>query len=316
MIGHAHGNLSGKRLVIFGCGYVGSELVRQGIAKGLRVTALTRNAQKSGLLRQLGAEVVTADLAEASWHSAIPGRADWVVNCVSSGGGGLDGYRESYVKGTHSIVKWGRDCGPMDTMLYTSSTSVYPQGGGAHIDESAATEGVGERGKLLLEAEAATLGGAGLDGACQRAFVLRLAGIYGPSRHHLLDQIKAGQVSGRGDYHLNLIHRDDICAAIWAALESSSNLRGGIYNIADDGAALKSDIVAWIAARLSMPVPPFTGEPAVGRREITPDRVILNAKAKGALGWRPVFSTFREGYENLLSLRDCPTLSAPSQINP
>jgi nucleoside-diphosphate-sugar epimerase len=37
------------------------------------------------------------------------------------------------------------------------------------------------------------------------------------------------------------------------------------------------------------------------RSEVTPDRVIVNARAKAVLGWAPQFPTFREGYENLLS---------------
>src|SRR4051812_17664714 len=104
----AHGNISGKRLVIFGCGYVGSELAREGIARGLRVTALTRNEAKASVLRATGIDVVVADLATDDWHRAIEGGADFAVNCVSSGGAGVAGYRRSYVEGTESIVRWGR----------------------------------------------------------------------------------------------------------------------------------------------------------------------------------------------------------------
>jgi nucleoside-diphosphate-sugar epimerase len=184
-------------------------------------------------------------------------------------------------------------------MLYTGSTSVYPQGGGVRVDESSTTDGGGERAQILLEAERVVREAQG--SAWARAFVLRLAGIYGPGRHHLLEQVRAGEVAGRGDFHLNLIFRDDICAAIWAALTAPATVEGGTFNIADDGAAPKAEIVAWLAARLGKPTPPFTGEPAAGRREVTPDRVIVNARAKAVLGWAPQFPTFREGYENLLS---------------
>ena len=37
-------------IVIFGCGYLGSELARQAIDKGLRVTALTRNPETAAAL--------------------------------------------------------------------------------------------------------------------------------------------------------------------------------------------------------------------------------------------------------------------------
>lgn len=294
----ADGNFSGKHLVVFGCGYVGSEVARQALARGVAVTALTRNAAKAEALRVSGCTVVTSDLASSEWHGQIAQPADLVLNCVSSGGGGVEGYRRSYVEGMASILAWSRSAAPAATIVYTSSTSVYPQGGGARIEEDSPTIGVGERPGLLLEAE--SLLRHGTSGAA-RWFILRLAGIYGPGRHHLLEQVKSGQVAGRGDYRLNVIHREDIAAGVWAAFGAPPEVRNEVINLADDGAAPKAEIVAWLAGRLGLPVPPFTGEPAAGRREVTPDRVIVNRKAKALLGWRPLFPTFREGYEKIVS---------------
>src|SRR5437868_4846656 len=132
----AHGNISGKRLVIFGCGYVGSELAREGLVRGLRVCALTRNEAKAIALRSAGVDVVLADLAADDWHARIEGGPDFAVNCVSSGGAGLAGYRRSYVDGMDSILRWARTRGAVGTLAYTSSTSVYPQDGGGRVDET------------------------------------------------------------------------------------------------------------------------------------------------------------------------------------
>lgn len=284
--------------MIFGCGYVGTEIARQAGARGLRVTALTRNEAVAAGLSATGVEVVVADLADDAWHGRIAGRVDFALNCVSSGGGGLDGYRRSYVGGMASAMAWAAARGAAGTFVYTGSTSVYPQGGGVRVAEAASTDGAGDRAHLLVEAENRLRANRG---ACDRWFVLRLAGIYGPSRHHLLDQVRAGTIAGRGDHRLNLIHRDDICAAVWAAFDAPPAVRDEIFNVADDGAAAKGEIAAWLAARLGVPPPRFTGEPAAGRRGVTPDRTIANDKLKAVLGWRPAFPTFREGYENLLS---------------
>ncbi len=261
------------------------------------MTALTRNADKARHLVTSGAATVIADLADDSWHAhpSLAAGADFALNCVSSGGGGLAGYRHSYLEGMRSIRTWAERA-PVVAMVYNSITSVYPQDGGVRVDESAPTEGAGEAGKVLLEAEACLLAGA------NRGFVLRLAGIYGPGRHHLLDQLREGDgpVAGRGDHSLNLIHRDDIAAAVWAALGAPAGVPGGIFNVADDGAAPKAEVIAWLAARLGRPVPSFTGEPAQGRRKVTPDRIIANDKLKRTLGWSPRYPTFREGYAALL----------------
>jgi nucleoside-diphosphate-sugar epimerase len=297
MTADAHGNLSGKHLVILGCGYVGGEMARQAVVRGLKVTALTRNAAKADLLRAAGVGVVVAELAGEAWHARIPGGADFVLNCVSSGGGGVEGYRRSYVEGMRSILAWARR-GPSGTFIYTGSTSVYPQGGGAVVDEAAATAGAGDTAQVLLEAETLLRNHGG---ACERWFILRLAGIYGPGRHRLLDQVRAGEVGGRAHDHLNLIHRDDICAAIWAALRAPAERRNAVFNVADDAAATRGEITGWLAARLGVPPPRFTDAPATGRRATTPDRIIANARLKQALGWRPVFPSFREGYAALLN---------------
>ena len=140
----AHGNFAGKHLVILGCGFVGGEIARQALERGLRVTALTRNAERAASLRQLGAAAVVADLASEAWHAEV-GQADWALNCVSSGGGGVEAYRRSYLDGMKSVLKWASAGGSPDTLAYTSSTSVYPQGGGVIVDETAAAAGRDER---------------------------------------------------------------------------------------------------------------------------------------------------------------------------
>lgn len=303
-----------RRLIVFGCGYIGGEVARQAVIRGARVTALTRNLQTAERLKEEGVETVVADLASEAWHGQIQGGSDYVLDAVSSGGGGVSGYRNSYVGGMQSLLRWTAGTQPMGTLVYTSSTSVYPQDGGALVDESASTEGGGELPRILLEAEelireprlmdaqgAPPRGdrGAGF----VRSFILRLAGIYGPGRHHLVDQVRRGTVAGRGDHHLNLAHRDDVVRAIWAAFEAPAEVSSGVFNVADDKPTLKREIVAWLAQQLRVPEPLFSGAPAEGRRAVTPDRLIVNAKLKSVLGWNPRYPTFREGYKNMLALR-------------
>jgi len=290
----ADGIYLGKRLVIFGCGYVGAEVARQALARGMKVAALTRNEATAATLRGEGVEAVVADLAGHDWHGRIGGGADFVLNCVSSGGGGLESYARSYFHGMESVLAWMTAAGGAGTLVYTSSTSVYPQGGGAMVDETAATDRTDGRARILMETEE-------LLTAARRWFVLRLAGIYGPGRSYLLEQVRTGEVSGRGEHRLNLAHREDIASAVWAAFGAPPTVANEVFNVADDGAAPKSEVAAWLAARLGVPPPRFSGEPVAGGRRVTPDRIIVNAKIKSVLGWRPRYPTFREGYENLLS---------------
>jgi len=289
-----------KRLVIFGCGYLGTTVAQQARAMGLQVEALTRNSDRAAALAGLGVSAVVADLATDSWHERIAPGAEFVLNCVSSGGGGSDAYRRSYVSGMRSILDWAEG-GAAGTLIYTSSTSVYPQSGGAIVDESGSTEGAGENGRTLREAEVLLEQG---ERARGRWFVLRLAGIYGPARHHLLDQIRDGaaELPGSGAQRLNLAHREDIVAAIWAAFLAPVTVRNRVFNVADNAPATKAEVVEWLAARLGRPPPRFSGGPASARRGFAdpPDRLIDNARLKLELGWRPMYPSFREGYLELI----------------
>ncbi len=293
--------LANKRLVILGCGYVGTAVAREAGAAGLRVQALTRNRERAAELATLGVATVIADLADESWHARIPPGAEYVLNCCSPGGGGMEGYRHSCVEGMRSMLKWAQ-AGPPGTIVYTSSTSVYPQGDGAVVDEAAPTDGAGPAGRILREAEQLlearkTAGG--------RGFILRLAGIYGPGRHHLLDQLRAGAtgMAGEGGHRLNLAQRDDIGAAVFAAFTAPAARAGGIFNVADDAPATKAEVVNWLAERIGRAPPTFTGGAASVRRGFAtpPDRIISNARLKAELGWRPRFPSFREGYAAILS---------------
>ncbi len=286
-----------RHLLVLGAGYVGEGVCRRAVASGVATTALTRNPVTAERLSALGVRTVVADLAGREWHADVPAASTQVVVCVGSGRGGVEGYRHSYLQGMESVVAWGRSRSATGTLVYTSSTSVYPQGDGARVDETAPTPpAASERASLLLRTEETARTWPG------RAFILRLSGIYGPGRHHLLDQLRAGGsvLAGRGDHRLNLIHRDDIVEAVWMALEAPSTLAGQVFNVTDDEPVAKEACVRWLCSRLGRTPPVFSGQAAEGRQRVTPDRIIDNLRIKSVLGWKPRFSGFREGYRALL----------------
>lgn len=293
--------LSGKRLVIFGCGYIGSAVAEAAMAAGARVEALTRNPNKAAALRAAGlTKVVVADLASSDWHSQLEPSPDFVVNTVSSGG--PENYRRAYVGGMQSILTWTSDASsPVGTMVYTSSTAVYPQGGGVTVDETADAPGATPNGAIIRESEEL------LENmpahACTRWFILRLAGIYGPDRHHLLDHLRSGAttLNGSGSHRLNLAHRDDIVAAILACLQAPSSVGREIFNVADRAPARRSEVVHWLAEQLGRPVPAFDGTSTVRRGGAPmPDRVIASGKIQRMLGWQPRYPDYLAGFGVIL----------------
>ncbi|MBP8256046.1 MAG: NAD-dependent epimerase/dehydratase family protein [Opitutaceae bacterium] len=295
--GSKNADFSGRQLLVLGAGYVGEALCRQALARGIDTTALTRNREKAQRLATLGVHCVIGDIASREWHDLVPRNPDLVVNCVSSGGGGIEGYRHSYLDGMASMVAWACTRQGAGTLVYTSSTSVYPQGGGVRVDESASLHPpASEHAGILINTEEIARTWPG------RVFILRLTGIYGPGRHHLLDALRAGETvfSGKGDHRLNLVHLEDILSAVWRALTASPEIKGEAFNVTDDEPVTKADLVGWLSERVGREMPSFADQPSSGRRTGVLERTIDNARIKSVLGWAPLYPNFREGYRRIL----------------
>ncbi len=295
-------DLSCESVFIVGCGYVGIALAQRLLSSGAQVGALTRNRQQVERLRAIGVhECVVADLDDPRWMEQVGGDYRILVNCVSSAGGGLAGYKKSYVDGQKVALAWAQTHG-VERYMYTSSTSVYPQQRGEQVDCTAATEPASDTAQCLLQAEDLVQQAAAV---FERHFVFRLAGIYGPERHFLLDQLRqgAGVIAGRGDYTLNLIHRDDIVELLVLAMQHPKAI-SGIYNVADQGAVHKTEVLAWLAQQTGQPLPTFDPKMHSSRLRRRsgniPDRIVCSLQTRQAFDWQPRYRDYRMGYAALL----------------
>jgi len=294
-------SFAGKHLFICGVGYLGLRIAKQALLRGMQVTGITRSDEKAAQLRKLGLKMVVADLVEQGWYREVPQSVDFVLNCVSAGGGGVNDYIRSYIESNHSLLHWCAG-GFSGHLIYTSSTGVYPFSDGEVVTEDTPFEAQSEKAEILLQAEK-FLEMTGPDNWA----ILRLAGIYGPDRHYLLNQVLSGEAElpGQGDVYLNLIHVEDICRAIWQLWEADSSVLNSIYNVADDLATLKQEVVAWLAEKTGRAMPEFNPSLSKRQRHLPngklPHRIISNSKLKTATGWKPAFPTYREGFKDLIA---------------
>jgi nucleoside-diphosphate-sugar epimerase len=286
-----------ESLVIFGCGYIGLALAKECVGLGWSVTALTRNPESARNAEEIGAHTVLGNLQDDHWWPKIPKGVHHVVNCVGASSPTVEGYQESYLQGMQSIIQWIKQRGnPVRSLVFTSSSSVYPQTDGSVVDEESDTSGASARGQILLSAERLCLEASGPVAACKG--VIRFSGLYGPGRHLLVDKIERGEpMTGSADRILNLLHRDDAVSSILALLQRASAVTGGIFNASDGQHATRGEIARWVAQRLKVPEPVFTGvgDTRGGHRRVD------STKISQVLGWKPKFPDFQSGYEDFLA---------------
>lgn len=280
-----------KHLLIAGHGYLGQAVSRDFLAAGWSVTAVSRETHPPSATPHLRSHA--ADLSSAgSIHdlsSSIP-RPDFIVHCASSGRGGADAYRSVYLDGCRHLL----DAFPGVPLLFTSSTSVYPQTNGSVVTEESPAEPDRETGAILRAAEDLVLARGGI--------VFRLAGIYGPHRSVILKKFLAGEsaIEEDGRRFLNQIHRDDAASAILHA--ATAPLPGGTYNVADSAPRGQLDTFTALAGIFGRPLPPRVPRDLDRKRGWT-HKQVSNAKLLGT-GWTPAHPDFLAAAEAVAATLD------------
>ena len=266
------------RVLIAGCGYVGSAAARLFAKEGWEVIGWTKSGQSAELPGESAISLFAVDITDLQTVCRNSFSADAVVHCASSG---ADSYRHVYRDGAANLAA----CFPSARLIFTSSTSVYPQRDGRPVTEDSPAEPASENAQILRQAEKIVLDNDGI--------VLRVAGIYGPGRSFLLRSVMNG-TSVISDHFVNQVHRDDVASAISFLARSRAVDLPRIFNVVDTNPAPRSEILDWLSTRAGIPLS-SSPAPATTKRGHSNKRV-SNAKLR-ALGWVPAYPSYREGFD-------------------
>jgi nucleoside-diphosphate-sugar epimerase len=270
-----------NRLLIFGLGYSGAAVAKA--ASGFEVTGTSRSG---------AAGMVPFDAAEAAIAAATH-----ILSTVAPDEAGdpvLTRYRKAIAAAPG--LRW---------IGYLSSTVVYGDRDGGWVDETTPPAPSQPRGERRVAAERAwsRFG----DRCCVDIF--RLAGIYGPGRS-AFDDLRAGRARRmiKPGHQFGRIHRDDIGAAVAAAMRQNAPSGVRVFNLADDEPS-ESAVVVEEAARLLGVAPPAAIAYADALPTMSPmarsfwaeNRRVASARTKAALGiaWR--YPSYREGLRAILA---------------
>lgn len=285
------------KIAVLGCGYVGAEFARQARAAGHDVLGIVRSEASRDKLRAEGLAAEAFDLQTGDW-SVLPARFDAVVYAASTGGGGPEAYALAYDIGVKRALAWARAVGA-GSFVFTSSTGVYRQDDGGIVDETSPVGGA-PTADAILGGERAVLAS-----GCAKARVLRFGGLYGPGRHHLVDQLRRGDnvIGGRVDHFINYLHRDDAASSILASIVGGPP-GARVYNVGDGNPVTKEALARWIARRLGVAEPVFDPSAPAGPRvakggRTQPNRIVATGLIRAELPWEPRFSDVFAGLAEL-----------------
>jgi len=267
------------RLLIAGCGDLGSRLGVRWLARGGEVLALRRRVD--GLPSGFGR--IAADLGQPIPAGAIPRGIDAVAYLASADERSPEAYRRAYVDGPRRLLD-ALGAAPA-RFVFASSTAVYGEDAGGWVDEESPTRPETFNGELLCEAEAC------LRRALGEACVLRFSGLYGPGREWMLRRARAGEPGDRR--WGNRIHIDDAAAALEHLLALPRLPQ--LLCVSDDRPALDREVLEHLRRLAGLPAVPEPGEAKSAER----GRRVRNGRlrASGAVLRYPDFAA---GYAAVL----------------
>jgi dihydroflavonol-4-reductase len=135
--------MTNKVLLTGATGFLGQHILRELIAEGFHVRALSRSDQADSQLRAIGAEPVRADMQNASSLSAAVQGVDYVVHTAADTSmwrANNEAQTRTNVEGTKALLAAARDAN-VKGFLHTSSVSAY-----SHLCHETLHENLPQRG--------------------------------------------------------------------------------------------------------------------------------------------------------------------------
>jgi len=262
--------VSAVDVVVLGCGYTGTAVARLALARGMRVAATVRSAERAEIVRQaVGDHVLVAAALGVESVRDIVGPDTHVVVCFPPDGE-TDARVAPAVAGAAAIA-------------YVSSTGVYGARRGTIDDATPVDEAPAPRMARLLAAED-TWRAVG-------ATVLRCPAIYGPDRG-LHRRIVRGEhrIAGDGGTYTSRIHVEDLAALLLA----TRPLRGATFVVGDAAPATQREVSEWVAAEYGVPYPPHV-DPSEVHETLRADRRVDGTHALAVLGVTLTYPHYRDG---------------------
>ncbi|MBL8414668.1 MAG: SDR family oxidoreductase [Propionivibrio sp.] len=236
-----------QKLLIVGCGDVARRTLPR-LLGHYRVFALLRDPTQFAYWRARGACPLLADLDRASSLRRIGGLADIVLHFAPPPERGTVDTRTRRL-----LAALNRGKSLPQRLIYISTSGVYGDCAGAHIDETRALHPTSARATRRVDAERQLRRFGLRSGVC--VSILRAPGIYAAERLPI-ERLQKGTsvLQVDDDVFTNHIHADDLAMLTCAALRFGRANR--CYNASDDSVLKMGDYFDLVAERFGLPRAP------------------------------------------------------------
>jgi nucleoside-diphosphate-sugar epimerase len=294
------------------------------VADGHEVVGITRTQSKLGMLRELGAAGVVADLLDPEQVARVVAEAEpeVIIHQLTALNRDFDvkhfdrTFEETNrlrTEATDHLLAAGRAVGVKRFIAQSFTSWPYARTGGAVKTEEDPLDpnppaAMRQSMRAIRHLESAVTGADWTEG-----IVLRYGGFYGPGTNfapeggEMVETVRKRKfpVVGSGAGVWSFVHIEDAADATVAAIEHG---RRGIYNIVDDEPAPVAEWLPAAASAVGAPpprhLPRWLGRMLAGEAVtvmMTEVRGASNAKAKRELGWKPKHPSWREGFGQVVA---------------
>jgi nucleoside-diphosphate-sugar epimerase len=277
------------KVLILGCGYTGTRLVRWLLAQHVPVQVTTRTGiPPQGLPIPCWAFDSTSvttlpDLALAD--------VTHILHSIPPDVDGQDPVVQHLLPRLSQLsLQW---------FGYLSTTGVYGDTQGAWVDETAPLHAQNQRSQHRVAAETAFLQ------SSLPTHIFRLPGIYGPGRS-IFERLRDGKAQriDRPGHVFSRVHVDDIVNALWCSIQQPTPQQ--VYNVCDDEPTEPSKLITEACSLLGVEPPPLIPFNAANLGPMaasfwTECRRVSNQKLKQTLAVQLRYPTYREGLKTIFA---------------
>jgi nucleoside-diphosphate-sugar epimerase len=290
---------AGSKVLFVGCGNVGQRIAKDLIRQGVKPCALSRSAEATARLAQLGITPVMGDLDDAASLANLSVGSRMIFYLAPPPASGSHDQRMA------NFLCAIPDDNPPSRIIYISTSGVYGDRAGEWVDEATEPRPETDRARRRLDAEQQLQTYAKAHGVA--VVILRVGGIFSPDRLPI-ERIQRGipVLNEEECGFINRIHADDLAMICIAAMERGE--AGAIYNVSDGHPGTMTGYFYAVADAMGLPRPPALTMAEAQKvlnpsmlSYLTESRRLDNSRMLRELGIRLRYPDLKSGLAHLVS---------------